>query len=255
MHRRRNIAASSALRSASDRLVSRPFMKVFVLIPALNPCSRMLGVIDELLQRDAAVEIMVVNDGSARECEPLFHEAAARLRVDLLHHAQNLGKGAALRTGIQRFLQRADADDVLITADADGQHLPADILAVAAVALKNPSSLVLGTRAFSGDVPLRSRFGNDLTRLVFRLFTGQRLTDTQTGLRAIPRDLLEKLLAVKTNRYAFELEMLLIASRARILLITEAIQTVYLQDNSSSHFRPLVDSARIYWVFVRYLLG
>lgn len=228
-------------------------MKVFVLIPALNPCDRMIGVIDELLQRDAAVEIIVVNDGSGPECDQVFHQASARLHVDLLRHPKNLGKGAALRTGIERFLQRADADDVLVTADADGQHLPADMLAVAAVALKNPACLVLGTRAFSGDVPLRSRFGNDLTRLVFRLFTGHSLKDTQTGLRAIPRDLLAKLAAVKTNRYAFELEMLLIASRERIPLLTQPIQTVYLENNLSSHFRPVMDSARIYWVFVRYL--
>lgn len=230
-------------------------MKVFVLIPALNPCDRMVGVIDELLRHDAAVEIIVVNDGSDSGCDAIFQDAAKRPRMEVLRHAENRGKGAALRTGIQRFLARAGADDILVTADADGQHLPADILAVAALAKRNPGSLVLGTRAFGGDVPLRSRFGNDLTRLVFRLFTGHRLTDTQTGLRAIPRDLLHRLLSVKTDRYAFELEMLLVAARAGIPLLTQSIQTVYLQNNSSSHFRPIVDSARIYWVFVRYMLS
>lgn len=229
-------------------------MKPFVLIPALNPCDRMLGVIDELLRGDATAEIIVVNDGSDASCDAVFQDAAARARVELLRHGQNLGKGAALRTGIRRYLERAEPDDVLVTADADGQHLPADILAVAAVAMKNPSSLVLGTRAFRGDVPLRSRFGNDLTRLVFRLFTGSRITDTQTGLRAIPRTLLIRMLEVKTNRYAFELEMLLITSRMRIPLHTQSIQTVYLEANAASHFRPVIDSVRIYWVFVRYLL-
>ena len=163
-------------------------MKVFVLIPALNPCDGMVGVIDELLRRDAALEIVVVNDGSDAACAAVFQSAAARPRVELLQHAHNLGKGAALRTGIRRFLERAEADDIIVTADADGQHLPEDILAVAALARKNPAGLVLGTRAFGGDVPLRSRFGNDLTRHIFRLFTGHRLTDTQTGLRAIPPD-------------------------------------------------------------------
>lgn len=230
-------------------------MKVFVLIPALNPCENMAGVIDELLRRDAALEVIVVNDGSDAACAAVFQSAATRPRVELLQHAHNLGKGAALRTGIRRFLERAAADDIIVTADADGQHLPEDILAVAALAQKNPTSLVLGTRAFGGDVPLRSRFGNDLTRHIFRLFTGHRLTDTQTGLRAIPRDLLERLLVVKTNRYAFELEMLLLASRIRIPLLTVLIQTVYLEGNASSHFRPIVDSVRIYWVFVRYLIG
>ena len=230
-------------------------MKVHVLIPALNPCERMLGVIDELLRCDGVAGIIVVNDGSDAACDPIFQSAAERPRVELSRHAVNLGKGAALRTGIRRFLERAAADDILVTADADGQHLPVDILAVAETAKSHPSSLVLGTRAFHGDVPLRSRFGNDLTRLVFRLFTGVRLTDTQTGLRAIPRDLLHRLLDVRTNRYAFELEMLMIASRWKIPLLTVSIQTVYLEGNVASHFRPIVDSVRIYWVFVRYLFS
>lgn len=229
-------------------------MKSFVLIPALNPCDRLIGVIDELLSHDAT-ELIVVNDGSLSTCDAVFQSAAAKSRVELLQHAENLGKGAALRTGIRRFLERAGPDDLLITADADGQHLPADILAVAALARKNPASLVLGTRAFRGDVPLRSRFGNDLTRFIFRLITGNRLTDTQTGLRAIPRTLMTRLLAVKADRYAFELEMLLLASRSKTPLLSQPIQTIYLEGNSSSHFRPIVDSARIYWVFVRYLCG
>ena len=229
-------------------------MKIFVLIPALNPCERMIGVIDELLLGDAAVEVIVVNDGSDAACDATFQAAAARPRVELFCHDRNFGKGAALCTGIRCFLERAGPDDVLVTADADGQHLPVDILAVAAVALKNPDALVLGTRVFRSEVPLRSRFGNDLTRLVFRLFTGNRLTDTQTGLRAIPRCLLSQLLEAKAGRYAFELEMLLITSRAGVPLLAQNIQTVYLDGNASSHFRPIVDSARIYWVFARYLL-
>lgn len=214
----------------------------------------MLGVIDELVRCEGVAEIIVVNDGSDAACDSVFQSAAARPRVELLRHPANRGKGAALRTGIRRFLDRASADDILITADADGQHLPADILAVAAMAQQQPASLVLGTRIFRGDVPLRSRFGNELTRFIFRIFTGERLTDTQTGLRAIPRPLLERLLSVRTNRYAFELEMLLIASRTGVPFVTVPIQTVYLEGNAASHFRPVADSARIYWVFARYLL-
>lgn len=229
-------------------------MKVHVLIPALNPCDRMLGVIDELRACEGVAEIIVVNDGSDAACEAVFQSAAERPRVELLRHAVNRGKGAALRTGIRRFLDRAAADDILVTADADGQHLPADILAVAAMAQQQPTSLVLGSRAFRGDVPLRSRFGNELTRFVFRLFTSERLTDTQTGLRAVPRPLLERLLSVKADRYAFELEMLLIASRTGVPFVTVPIQTVYLEGNVASHFRPIADSARVYWVFARYLL-
>ena len=125
---------------------------------------------------------------------------------------------------------------------------------VPAMAQQQPTSLVLGTRTFHGVVPLRSRFGNELTRFIFRLFTRERLTDSQTGLRAIPRVLLHRMLAAKADRYAFELEMLLLASRLGIRFVTVPIQTVYLEGNAASHFRPIVDSARIYWVFARYLL-
>lgn len=229
-------------------------MKVHVLIPALNPCERLAGVIDELLCSDAVAGVVVVNDGSEASREELFQALAARPRVSLLRHKSNLGKGAALRTGIRFFLGQAGEDDVLVTADADGQHLPSDILAVAKAGMASPGSLVLGTRSFLGDVPFRSRFGNDLTRFVFRLFTGWRLADTQTGLRAIPRCFLKALLAVEANRYAFELEMLLLASRLHIPVTAVPVQTVYLEGNAASHFRPVVDSLRICRVFARYLL-
>ncbi|MBX7210912.1 MAG: glycosyltransferase family 2 protein [Verrucomicrobiaceae bacterium] len=214
----------------------------------------MTGLIDDLLRSDAVAGIIVINDGSDATCAPVFRDAAARPRTEVLCHVENLGKGAALRTGIRRFLECATADEVLVTADADGQHLPGDILAVAVAGMENTEGMVLGTRAFRGGaVPLRSRFGNDLTRLVFRAFTGLALTDTQTGLRAIPRCLLEPLLRVKTSRYAFELEMLLMAARARIPFVAVPIETVYLEGNVASHFRPVTDSARVYWVFARHL--
>ena len=111
----------------------------------------------------------------------------------------------------------------------------------------------MGIRSFDTGVPWRSQFGNNLTRRIFQLFTRIDLHDTQTGLRAIPRSLLPRLLEVKANRYSFELEMLLIASRDRISLVQKPIQTVYLDGNSDSHFNPVLDSLRIYWVFVRYL--
>ena len=246
-------AVRLALRARTSSLAPL-LMKVHVLIPALNPCDRLIGVVGELLRCEAVASIIVVNDGSDADCDPVFQAVAARPRVELLRHQENRGKGAALRTGIRRFLDREAADDILITADADGQHLPSDILAVAAMAQQQPASLVLGTRTLRGDVPLRSRFGNELTRFIFRLFTRERLTDTQTGLRAVPRTLLQRLLAARADRYAFELEMLLLASRLGIPFVTVPIQTVYLEGNADSHFRPIADSARIYWVFARYLL-
>jgi putative flippase GtrA len=116
-----------------------------------------------------------------------------------------------------------------------------------------PSNLVLGARAFRGDVPLRSRFGNDLTRLVFRIVIGQALQDTQTGLRAIPRELMPSLLKIKANGYEFELEMLILTARTKVPIKSVTIETVYLDGNATSHFDPIRDSARIYFVFARFI--
>lgn len=205
------------------------------------------------LAADARVErILLVDDGSSAQCLGAIEETRRIGKVEHLSHERNLGKGAALKTGIRRFLESSRAADTLVTADADGQHLPRDILAVAEAGSARAEALVLGSRSFSAEVPLRSRFGNDLTRLLFREITGQAVPDTQTGLRAIPRALLEKLLAVRACRYEFELEMLLMATLDRVPVLAVPIQTVYLENNASSHFRPIVDSLRVYAVLLRH---
>ncbi len=228
-------------------------MSVAVLIPALKPARSLLEVMDALLVSDKVESLIIINDGSPAEYDAIFQEAANRPRTVVLRHAVNLGKGAALRTGMNHFLCHASSGCVLVTADADGQHLPQDILSVSAQAENNSRELVMGARAFSGDVPLRSRFGNDLTRWIFRALIGIKVTDTQTGLRAIPRALMPVLLRLKTKGYEFELEMLICAARSRTPITAVPIQTVYLDGNQSSHFNPLLDSMRIYFIFARFL--
>ena len=228
-------------------------MSAVVLIPALKPSASLLDVIDALVMRQEVAGVVVINDGSPPDYDAVFQDAASRPKVTVLRHAVNLGKGAGLKTGINHFLCAFPADAVLVTADADGQHLPDDIMAVAAAAAGKPDTLVLGSRAFSGDVPLRSRFGNDVTRGVFRFLIGQKIQDTQTGLRAIPRVLMPELLRVKSRGYEFELQMLIIAAQRRVPVESVTIQTVYLDNNASSHFNPLKDSMRIYFVFLRFM--
>ena len=202
---------------------------------------------------DKVESLIIVNDGSPAEFDVIFSEAAGHPKTVVLRHAVNLGKGAALRTGMNHFLCHSSPGCVLVSADADGQHLPQDILAVGDQARNSSRELVMGARAFSGEVPLRSRFGNDLTRWIFRALIGIKVTDTQTGLRAIPRALMPALLRLKTKGYEFELEMLICAARARIPITAVPIQTVYLDGNQSSHFNPLLDSMRIYFIFARFL--
>jgi putative flippase GtrA len=164
----------------------------------------------------------------------------------------NLGKGAALKTGMNYALVEHPGLTGIVTADADGQHDPADIRRVGARFAENPASLVLGARGFAGEVPLRSRLGNSITRTMMRLVVGQRLSDTQTGLRAIPRELVERMLSVPASGYEFELEMLMAAKHLGVRVIEEPVRTIYEAGNPTSHFEPLRDSMRIYFVLLRF---
>jgi putative flippase GtrA len=170
----------------------------------------------------------------------------------VLQHAINQGKGAALKTGINHVLCNLPECAGIVTADADGQHDPADILKVARRLLELPDEVVLGAREFGRDVPLRSRIGNALTRSVLRLVLGRRLSDTQTGLRGIPAKLLPRLLEIPSSGYDFELDMLIAAKHHGYRIAEAPIRTIYLEGNRASHFNPLRDSMRIYFVLLRF---
>jgi hypothetical protein len=172
--------------------------------------------------------------------------------VTVLTNAVNLGKGAALKHGMNHILvQHPDCVGV-VTADGDGQHAVADILRVAEALQGDPDRVVFGARAFDAKVPLRSRFGNTVSRHIYRFLIGLKLSDTQTGLRGMPKRLMARCLAIRANRYEFETEQLVVIKADRMAVQEIPIQTIYIESNRDSHFRPLRDSARIYFVLLRY---
>lgn len=221
-----------------------------VLIPAFEPDHQLVDVVDRLRERDPLGDIVVIDDGSGPEYAAVFAAVAAR-GCAVLDHDTNLGKGAALRTGLL-FAQRAYPGAEVICADSDGQHAPDDILAVGRATRARPGAVVLGVREFTGPVPVRSRLGNSATRLVFRFVTGVDVTDTQTGLRGYSADLIPWLLDVAGERYAYEMSVLVEAARTARPIVTVPIATIYEAGNPGSHFRPLVDSARVYLPLVRF---
>jgi glycosyltransferase involved in cell wall biosynthesis len=226
--------------------------RAVIIIPAYEPTEKLAELVADLSADRRA--IVIVNDGSSPECQAVFARVAALPHVTVLAHAVNLGKGQALKTAFNHVLITSTPDTVgVVTADADGQHLAADIRRVAERLEQLPAdrTLILGSRGFSGAVPLRSRFGNVMTRGVFTILIGRSLTDTQTGLRGIPRSFLGELLQVSAGRYEFELEMLVRAAK-RMTLEELPIATVY-GTFAKSHFNPLRDSLRIYFVFLRFL--
>jgi putative flippase GtrA len=233
-------STSTESKSASDPVV---------VIPAFKPPPVVLEVVRALTQRYA---VIVVDDGSGTEFQALFGAIEALGRVTLLRHSVNLGKGAALKTGFNHAFLHCPNCAGVVTADADGQHLVEDILAVSAALAGSPDSLILGVRTWTGPVPLRSRFGNLTTRLIMQYVTGQSLEDTQTGLRGIPLRLVPQLLRLPTHGYDFELDMLVLCKYEQVPIRQISIQTVYLDGNRSSHFSPLRDSMRIYFVFLRF---
>ena len=222
-----------------------------ILIPAYKPGPEFPQFVSELIELGAQA-VVVVDDGSGPAFQSRFEEVTRHPEVRVLRHAINLGKGAALKTGINAILCDYPDAAVVVTADADGQHDPADVLAAARCGEEHPGSLVLGARAFGREVPWRSRIGNEATRGVMRVVVGQKLADTQTGLRAIPRAFLPELLKIPSQGYEFELDMLLACRTQHVPIKEIPIRTIYTDGNASSHFRPLWDSMRIYMVLLRF---
>jgi glycosyltransferase involved in cell wall biosynthesis len=232
----------------SQQAASRPV----VLIPAYQPSPVLPEMVRDLAASGEVEAVVVVDDGSGPECRAIFEAAAAVEGVTVLRHAVNRGKGAALKTGLNAAARCFPGHVGVVTADADGQHKVSDILRTARALAANPACLVLGVRDFRGAVPLRSRIGNAVTRTVMRFVTGQSLSDTQTGLRGIPMSFVPDLARAKSNGYDFELDMLLICGGARREIVEIGIETIYIDRNRGSHFNPLLDSMRVYFVFLRF---
>ena len=209
------------------------FAQVPVLIPSYKPGEALEILVQELLHREFEM-IVVVNDGSGPEFDEIFSRVARSPRVHLVEHGVNLGKGAALKTGLNYALVKCRNLRGVVTADADGQHHPDDIVKVAEALPADGNALVLGVRSFSGSVPLRSRLGNDLTRGLMHALVGQKLADTQTGLRGIPIRLIPHLLHMTSAGYEFELDMLLACKHQGFPVTQVPIRTIYLGNNESS---------------------
>lgn len=226
--------------------------RVTVIIPAYEPDQKLITTLQEL----TAVgfdDILVVDDGSSAPCNDVFKQVEEMQHCTLLRHPHNKGKGAALKTAFVFFMEQRKDRDVAVSADADGQHLTKDIEAVSMECL-NKGGIVLGVRDFSAtQVPGRSKFGNRMTSGVFRLFFGMRLKDTQTGLRAFDRESLQTIMKVSGDRYEYETNMLFEVKKESIPLSQVGIETVYIEDNKSSHFRVVRDSLRVYGLILKYL--
>lgn len=230
---------------------------VIIVIPSLNPDQKLI----ELMQRirssiSASIPVVIVNDGSDPETRSFFIEAASDDYCQVLTHEENGGKGKALKTAFDYILNQYPDSTGVITVDGDGQHTTEDVKRCIEYFLSNPETVILGSRHFSKSAtPLRSRFGNLFTRKLISNLNGLKLTDTQTGLRVLPYSTLKDLLNIEGERYEYEMNMLFYFREHNIDIEEIPIETIYIEENKSSHFNPLIDSLKIYSVFIKYSLS
>lgn len=225
---------------------------ITVVLPSLNPDEKLTNTVNALIEKGFH-DIIVVNDGSDEAHLSPFKTISAHETCTLLVHEQNYGKGHALKTAMHYFLNNRPNSPGIITIDGDGQHHVDDILACAQAMLDRKNEVILGVRDFTEpEVPFKSRFGNNLTKAVFRLFCGIRISDTQTGLRAIPAKYIEAMTEFEGERFEYETNMLLEMKARNIPFSEVKIQTIYLDENASTHFHPIRDSLKIYKVILKF---
>lgn len=229
---------------------------IAIIIPALDPDERMVSLVGQL-HDDGFSNIILVDDGSLIANRKYFKTCKETCHCKIIRHVVNFGKGIALKSAFNYILEQRPDIKGAVTVDCDGQHVLTDINTCAKLTYEHPDSLILGCRQFDDkEIPLRSRFGNKLTRQMIRLLCGIHVSDTQTGLRGLPTPLIREHFAnVKGERFEYEMNMLIAAKEYQIPIEEFPIQTIYLANNESSHFNPFIDSIRIYKVFFKFMLS
>ena len=227
---------------------------IFIVVPTVDPDEAIMAKFLKELHKKFN-HILVVNDGS-KKVHDAFFKKLEKDGIVVLKHYKNLGKGRALKNAFNYLLNEYKDIEGVVTCDSDGQHSVKDIENIAEITLKNPDSLILGVRNFAKEnVPKKSKFGNVITRNIFKIFIGLSISDTQTGLRGLSKKLMEDFMDVSGERYEYETNMLILTKDKNIPIKEVEIETIYLNSNANSHFNPLMDSIMIYRLFVKYFLA
>ena len=224
-------------------------MFAFVIL-SKNPTNILVDLVKKI-RKKSSDKIIIINDGSENGLE-FFDQVLENKNVLVLKHAINMGKWAALKTAFNEIFVNHSNSKGCITLDSDGQHNVIDALKIAKI-LSTGEDFVLGCRTFTKDIPLKSYLGNTISKKIYAFILGRKIKDTQTGLRGLSREFMKDCLSIKSNRFEFETEQFVIAVRDKINIYETDIQTIYIENNSGSHFNPLFDSLRIYFILLRYV--
>ena len=220
---------------------------VVIIIPAYNPTEKFVALMRGVSANFS--HVLVVNDGSKPECDEVFATIKTENpSVTIIDHEVNKGKGAALKTAFTYYKNSPVYENTygFVTADCDGQHSVDDMIMLAGeLANNHDHTLHMGSRDLnSPDMPPRSKAGNKITAFMFRYLYGVKLRDTQSGLRAFSKDLVEWLLNVKGDRFEYEMNVLIKSKDGGVNIVEHTIATLY-EKNHTSHFRSFKDSWRV----------
>jgi len=218
-------------------------MKALVIIPALN-AARSIGAV----VRDCKAvnnDVLVVDDGSTDRTAEAAREAGAQV----VRHTVNRGKGAALKTAFAYALEHGF--DVVVTLDADGQHLPREIPKFLAARAEGGADLIIGGRAhLFGQMLPRRRLANRFSAWCIAFASKTNVTDSQSGFRLYSADLL-RAARLHSDGFAMESEVIVRAGLAGFKVITIPIDLGFVDGQSTSHYQPLMDTLRIAWTVIR----
>lgn len=222
--------------------------KVIPLIPSYNPTDILIDYVNELYE-SGFDKIIIVDDGS--KDKKTFKQLSNFKYCIILTHQINLGKGAALKTGFRYFIKNLSAIyKGIITVDDDKQHSTEDVLKL--VNFNDYQSLIIGVRNFNlKTVPFKSRMGNKITSFMFKLIYKQKISDTQTGLRIYPKQLIDQICYLDGNNFDYETNVLIYCIKKQFNILEISINTIYLNKNKSSRFKPFKDSIKIYKIFFK----
>ena len=209
-------------------------MNIKIIIPSYNPKDKLIDLVNELIKNNFD-NILIIDDGSDTESKKIYSKIPKKVKI--IYHDKNMGKGCALKTGIATIKK----EDAFITVDSDGQHKVKDILKIKQHLEKN--DVVIGKRNFNKkSVPFKSKLGNKISRIIFKLITGKKCPDTQSGLRGINSKYKKLCLNTEGNRFEYEMNILEELVNRNIKIDYIGIETVYENNNKDTNFKCIKDS-------------
>ena len=228
---------------------------VAVLIATYEPGRALLDLLEPLICAGTSA-IIVVDDASSHAREWLLDRLALEPTIHLVRHATHQGRGAALKTGIQYFLDHLRHYTGLVTVSADEQYSAEDVLRVARALHRSPKLAIVAAREFPTAIPARATAGlpwaDRFLRLIFRAFTGIAVSDVQSRLRALPTGLLPRLLRVRGTRFEYELATLLHIARCGYPLAEHAVAAKPDTSGLDPEFRLVSDSMSVLRVLINW---